>query len=166
MSIKLRRQLRRTLTTVGCLWGGSEMVLHWSSLVCDLDFIKAVLSAVTAAQSALDAEESLCIRGSPQAAKMSVKADILDTEAIRMQLPWPVVARSKGLSELSQSNTYNIIGSCYIQSKITHYAEWGQQIAIARLTESTMLRASGMGIKRFRNSFCESAFVPAKWPYN
>jgi len=41
------------------LWGESEMVLHWSSLVCDLDFIKAVLSALTAAQSALDTQRSL-----------------------------------------------------------------------------------------------------------
>ncbi len=68
MSITLRRQLRTRLTAVDCLWGESEMVLHWSSLVCDLDFNKAVLSAVTAAQSALDAERSLCMSGSLQAA--------------------------------------------------------------------------------------------------
>ena len=72
MSVKLRRQLRRRLTAGDCLWGGSEMVLHWSSLVCDLDFIKTVLSAVTAAQSALDAEKSLCMSGSLQAAKTLV----------------------------------------------------------------------------------------------
>jgi len=59
MSINLRRHLKSRLTAVDCLWGGSEMVLHWSSLVCDLDFIKAVLSALTAAQSALDTQRSL-----------------------------------------------------------------------------------------------------------
>ena len=57
--MKLSRQLRRRLTAVDCLWGGSEMVLHWSSLVCDLDFIKTVLSALTAAQSALDTKRSI-----------------------------------------------------------------------------------------------------------
>lgn len=72
MSVKLRRQLRRRLTIVDCLWGGSEMVLHWSSLVCDLDFIEAVLSAVTVAQSAFDAERSLCMSGSLQAAETLV----------------------------------------------------------------------------------------------
>ena len=51
------------------------MVLHWSSLVCDLDFIKAVLSAVTAAQSALDAERSLCMSDSLQAPKRLFEAD-------------------------------------------------------------------------------------------